>query len=693
MDIQKNTCAEHIHVVVISADTAFAVRLKRILIHAGYSAAVIKDPADTASEEHSKQVHEDHIYVIDLRAGDIAWMDILHRFGQKKLFIDCIFLLPVDDQSSLQQIKSQGAYVVFPREESMMPELPSVINQLACRKDAGKKLHAVQDGQINAEDKKQIITDKLSDIYAEITHDQKVGDSKTDLEQIIEERVKLLEYNTGEMISRHNADRQLMYISPACNKILGYSQQEMLGTSIFKYIHPEDAEKIRKGYHETIDIQKQNFNEICRVKRKDGRYIWLDVVNRILYKKDTGLVDEVVSIARDVTEHKEKEELLKAKEVAERANRAKSAFLANISHEIRNPLGAVMGMAKTLEKTKLDDEQKNYLRSIIISSGNLLTIVNDMLDYASLDSRKPDVVLHNFSLKEAFEELEAMFFAEAEERGNKLRLRINADVPDYIQGDKQKIQQVLSNLISNAIKFTSRGEVIVSVKKQNDFLLFSVKDSGIGVPKEVIPLLFDAFYQLDGSTHKEFQGVGLGLSIAKGLVEHLGGKLTFESEPCKGSLATFFLPFVQDAEQEASDFEGPDYQGKSRLLKVLVVEDDAINQMYIAGFLRQQGWDVDTAYNGLSAVELYQKQKYDIVIMDGQMPRMDGFEATRKIREIEQHKDERTPILAISGYAIPGDKERFLEAGMDDYLSKPIDERALLVMVKRLTQNNTNGSK
>jgi|GEM_PF-2887884 len=393
----------------------------------------------------------------------------------------------------------------------------------------------------------------------------------------------------------------------------------------------------------------------------------------------------------DQTAKEQKEELLKAKEVAEGANRAKSEFLANVSHEIRNPLGGIIGMTKTLEKTSLDDTQKNYLRSIAISANNLLVIFNDMLDYARLESKNIELVCSNFSIREALEELIHVFDHDASEKNNQLKLRMGSGVPEYIRTDKQKLQQILSNLISNAIKFTSDGEVTISVKpgkedERYETLAISVKDTGIGVPPEEISGLFDPLHQVDGSTRKEYQGVGLGLSIARGLTELLGGRLEFDSAQGHGSHAVVFIPLQEEKLPVAAEAGPATYQERSAPLTVLIAEDDAINQMYLAGFLRSQGWQVDTVYNGQAALAYYQENQYDIILMDGQMPRMDGFEATKKIRALEASQEGKTPIVAITGYAIPGDKDRFIDAGMDAYLSKPIDEHELLQTIHRLTK-------
>lgn len=690
MSILSNSIEELPGIILLSDDFALSARIQRLLTKAGFHVTCFQQPEDAISVEKESTESMPLLYLLDATVSDRSWKDVLQQFGHHNLMIDCVLLLSPDDDTSSWFAKRMGVYEIFPKTQQLLPLIPSVITQIAQRLQADRKRLAIEDGLQRNMSGKQDHLNGLGDIFAEISDDHSAAVKNMDRDQIIEQRVKLLEYNTGEMISRHCRERTLLYISPACKDMLGYPQEEMLGTSIYDYIHPDDAENIRRGYQETVDAGKSNFNETCRVKRKDGRYIWMDVVNRILYQKGTGHVSEIVSISRDVTAHREKEELLKAKEIAEQANRAKSEFLANVSHEIRNPLCAIIGMAKTLEKSRLDERQINYLRSITVSANNLLVIFNDMLDYTRLESQKLKIVNSNFSIKEAVEELMRAYGRDASVKNNKLILRMGADVPQYISTDKQKVQQILSNLISNAIKFTVDGEVTISIKAGKreglqESIIISVKDTGIGVPPQDIPGLFDPLYQLDGSTKKEHQGVGLGLSIAKGLVELLGGRLDFESAPGEGSTAVFSIPLVEEKPRVAADSATGINYDRSGTLQVLVAEDDTINQMYLAGFLRDQGWEVDTANNGQKALERYQNGDYDIILMDGQMPRMDGLEAARKIRELEEGREYKTPIVAITGYAIPGDKERFIDAGMDAYISKPIDENELLKTVRLLT--------
>ncbi len=516
-----------------------------------------------------------------------------------------------------------------------------------------------------------------------------------------EERYRILAENSSDMISKHNWDRTYLYISPACNKLLGYEPEELTGRSAYQLIHPDDVETIRKNHILLLENRTSSFIESYRIKKKDGSYIWFETNNQVIYNQNTNLVQEIVCVSRDITERKDKEELMKAKEVAERANKAKSEFLANMSHEIRNPLNAIIGMTSTLGKTTLNDEQKQYLKSISVSSSNLLNILNDILDFSKIEANKIDLVFASFNLPALIHQIVETFAPQLQAKDLNISYHISEDTPQDLYGDEKKITQILTNLISNAIKFTSKGEINVLVNSKNKksdtvSLEFIVKDSGIGVRKEDIPRMFESFRQLDISTKKEYQGTGLGLSIVKSLVEMMNGKVSFESEFNKGSTVSFEIPLIiaktydnKDTIKEEIHFKQEDTVSDKKI-KVLIAEDDAINQLYLAGFLKSQGWFVDTASNGLIALEKFSNNEYDIILMDGQMPKMDGFETTKRIRETEQKNNnkEHIPIIAITGYAIPGDRERFISAGMDDYISKPINENKLLEIIHDLVNNN-----
>lgn len=529
-------------------------------------------------------------------------------------------------------------------------------------------------------------------------------------EQVIrhsEERYRILAENSSDMISKHNWDRTYLYVSPACTNLLDYQPDDLTGRSAYEFIHPDDVENIRRNHIMLLENRTNSFIESYRIKKKDGTFIWFETNNQVIYNQNTKLVQEIVCVSRDITERKDKEELVKAKEVAERANKAKSEFLANMSHEIRNPLNAIIGMSNTLGKTPLNQSQKQYLNSIAVSSGNLLNILNDILDFSKIEAKKLDLVFASFSLKSLIDQVVESFKPQVEAKNIQLDHFITKETPGDLYGDEKKIIQILNNLISNAVKFTNEGSVTITVsctELQTDTaaIEFRVDDTGIGVRKEDIPKMFESFKQLDVSSRKEYQGTGLGLSIVKSLVEMMNGKVSFISEFNKGSSVSFEIPLIvsqtsqkRERKKQSEGFikQNDDFKKanivNNKNLKVLIAEDDAINQLYLAGFLKSQGHLVETASNGFIALEKYQKDTFDVILMDGQMPKMDGFETTRKIRELEQQKnlDIHIPIIAITGYAIPGDRERFLSAGMDDYVSKPINESKLLEIIHQLVRS------
>jgi PAS domain S-box-containing protein len=502
-----------------------------------------------------------------------------------------------------------------------------------------------------------------------------------------ERKYRLLTEHSSDMISRFSWDHTFLFVSPAAETLLGYAAEELLGKPFTMLVHPKDMEKVRLAHASLIGGNGSGTIQACRLKKKAGGYLWVETNNQVVLDHETGLVREIVAVTRDISERLEKERLIKAKEVAEKANQAKSEFLANLSHEIRNPLNATIGMANTLLKTPLNEEQSSCLKSILFSSRNLQGILKDILDYSRLEAGRVSLQYAAFNLKESVDELLGLFRPQAREKGLSLEVSYGDGVPDLLYSDEQKILQVLGNLLSNALKFTREGRVRLGVsclKEQGPRLEFSVRDTGIGVRLEDIPAVFDSFRQLDSSPKKEYQGTGLGLSIVKSIAGLMQGSVSFESTYGKGTTVRFVIPLVTMGNRTQVRQPAAQPLPSGRPLRILVAEDEAINQMYLAGFLRSQGWTADTASNGQAALEKYRTNEYDLILMDGQMPRMDGFEATRIIRSEEEALGKHTPIVAITGYAIAGDRERFLQAGMDEYMTKPLDEDRLLEVIRSL---------
>ncbi len=510
-----------------------------------------------------------------------------------------------------------------------------------------------------------------------------------------EERYRILAENSSDLISKHNWDRTYLYVSPVCKKLLGYEQSEMTGQSAYKYIHPDDIEPIRRNHIFLLENNTTSLIESYRIRKKDGSFLWFETNNQVIYNPITNLVEEIVCVSRDITERKEKEELLKAKEVAERANIAKSELLANMSHEVRNPMNAIVGMANTLSKTKLSEKQKEYLNSILLSGENLVNILNDILDFSKIEANKVELTFTEFNINELVKNAINFIKPACAKKRIKIIQNIDDSIPENLYGDEQKITQIFNNLLDNAVKFTNKGSITVEVIKSEEVnesikLKSFIKDTGVGVKKQDIHKLFESFKQLDSSTKKEYKGTGLGLSIVKKLVELMNGVVSFESTYGKGSCVCFEVPLMisgtRKSTKQIKKVEEKNSPDSPNSLKILVAEDDAINQIYLANFLKSKGWDVVTASNGQKVLDEYEPGKFDVILMDGQMPKMDGFEATKKIREIENKAGIFTPIIAITGYAIHGDREKFIKAGMNDYITKPIDEAKLYNIIIKLAE-------
>ncbi len=399
-------------------------------------------------------------------------------------------------------------------------------------------------------------------------------------------------------------------------------------------------------------------------------------------------LNNVISRAVEIIKFKEQyrklhDDLKLAKEAAEQSDLQKSQFLANMSHEIRTPLNAIAGFISLLSEEERDPKKLKYLNVVKNSSDSLLQIINDILDISKIESGKLDIESVNFNPYSDLTMVGELFQAKAAEKGVILRIQYNYNMPKILYGDILRVKQILSNLLSNAIKFTPSGSVVKCVIwYKSGKLNIRVKDYGIGIAEEKQQAIFESFVQADSSTAREYGGTGLGLAISLKLSEMLEGSLSFKSREGEGSsfLLSVTMPLGKEPKEVISE-----YKKYTDVLQahLLLVEDNETNQMFIGIILENAGLTYEVANDGLEAIEKFKQQKFDLILMDENMPNLGGIAATKEILKIEKQEDQKhTPIISLTANALKGDKERFLAAGMDDYLTKPVEPRKLMETIR-----------
>jgi len=495
----------------------------------------------------------------------------------------------------------------------------------------------------------------------------------------------------GQGLIITDLNERMEYVNPAMAHMLGHEPPDMIGQIGYDFVAPEALETIKERVH----LRQEGVTDSYELNdlHADGHRVPVLITGVPLRRE--GKVVGSVGVVTDLTEQKKVEQALaQARDEALEASRLKSEFLANMSHEIRTPLSGALGLLELALDTPLTPEQRDYLSTARLSANNLLSLINDILDLSKIEAGRLELEETPFDLRTVVEQALAAVRPRVANRNLRLTSKLGADVPAGLVGDPLRLRQTLLNLLGNAIKFTSRGSVSLSVKLKKQAanmaeLQFSIRDTGIGIPADKQGVIFEAFSQADGSTTRKYGGTGLGLTITERLVKKMGGKVWVKSAPGKGSAFHFTARFsLADSSLAASlagqdKVAGPDSDFRPARIHALLAEDNAINQRVIVRMLQKQGWQVTPVDNGKKVVTRALKGGFDVVLMDLQMPGVDGFAATAAIRAAERESGQHIPIIALTAHAMQGDRERCLAAGMDEYLAKPVTAADLIAMISR----------
>jgi PAS domain S-box-containing protein len=510
-----------------------------------------------------------------------------------------------------------------------------------------------------------------------------------------EEKQKSLISNIldGIFIIQNN---RLLFVNEAVEQITGYTFDDLRELSFQDLIHPDDLEVVVKNHRKRLQGEKVPNSYHFRLINKNGNVVFVLIsVGVISYHGQKAILGTL----KDITNQKKYEDaLIREKKQAEQATESKSMFLAGMSHEIRNHLNSIIGIADVLKETDMDEEQKEYLNIIDVSGNNLLNIINEILDFSKIEAGQVVLEKEEFSISKVVKDVISLHEINARKNNLYLKADISDEVPDIVIGDPVRVSQVLINLVSNALKFTDKGGITIKIipeplsktkEAKNEIAVrFMVIDTGIGISKESQTKLFKPFSQTHAAVERKKGGTGLGLVISKHLVEMMQGKIGIISDAGKGSTFWFTAKF-QISDEQFVKGKSNEERTKDKI-KVLLVEDNVLNQNLTLSILTKDGYVTDVAENGKVGLEMYRKNSYNVVLMDIQMPVMDGIEATRMIRKFERSalgKGKRAKIVAVTAHTKDGEKQRLFEAGMDLYLSKPFKASDLIGLIKKIEES------
>ncbi len=580
---------------------------------------------------------------------------------KKHMNIPVIFLTAYADEKTLSEAKEAGAYGFLVKPFQGI-DLKSTIEVALAKSSTVKRIKTEQERSAIA-----------------------LEESERRYKQIIE--------NVSDLIYTTNKKGIILYANPSALRVTEYSQEEITGKLYVDFVRRDYQEQTVTFYRNALKNKLQNTYFEFPIITKSGKEVWLGQnVSLIISDNNKELVLGFQAMARDITERiRFEKELIDSKEQAISAAKVKSQFIANMSHEIRTPLNGIIGISNLLQKTNLDLQQKKYLEAILTSSDQLMGIINNILDISRIEAQRMTTTQNPFNIHELVHAIESLFEQRAIQKNLDFRCELDEHIPEMIVGDAVKLNQILYNLIGNSLKFTDEGYVSLEVdlldKDAKDCKIrFRVKDTGIGIDQEHQDKIFSAFTQVEGDTTRRYGGSGLGLTIVKKLVDLQNGSIILESEPGKGSCFTvelhFGIPAIQKEEKQAD--ESIEKKFDLTDIRILLAEDNPINQMVTSDLLKGLGAEITIAQNGEQATRIYSEQDFDIILMDMQMPIVDGYQAMKTIRSEFPIEKRDIPILALTAHAFEGELSRCIECGANNYLSKPFEPEKLFKIISAL---------
>jgi len=506
--------------------------------------------------------------------------------------------------------------------------------------------------------------------------------------------------SSGALIFAKDLQGHYTIVNRKWEQVAGMHRDQVLGKTDQEFLPAEAAEQFRQN-----DLAVMAANEMQEYEEQldgtNGRRYFLSI--KFPVRSAEGMLRGVCGMSTEITERKQAElDLQEAKEAAEAANRAKSEFLANMSHEIRTPMNGVIGMSYLLRATPLSDEQQEYLDNIEVSAKSLVHLISDILDLSKIEAGKLELVAVDFSLRHCLQELvDSQLFA-IRQKQLTIQIDLPEELPDRLRGDRLRACQIMLNLLGNAIKFTGEQgliRIVGSAMERSDqalLLRLSVIDTGIGIAPEKLEAIFAPFEQVDSTTTRRYGGTGLGLTICRRLAELMGGRIWAEANPGGGSVFQVEIPFELAASNGQSCAAAPVVASQAvasvvQPRAILLAEDNRVNAEFIVKLLTKQGHQVTAVEDGQQALELFEAQPFDCVLMDVQMPVLGGDAATRIIRELEQQRGGHIPIIALTAHAMDEERERLLAGGFDAHLPKPVDIHQLSALLARLTEPGSTG--